>query len=204
MKRLLLLFVWPALAAASAHGQCCPYMGSVSIDPANPSSTDEVSIITEVTTPNIGSLIYSSATVDGDTIFVEACYWEGMLTMPFTIADTIGIGQLPEGDYTIVFTAYNSSSAEECIVTDQQELTETFAVGETSGVGEPEKTLDLFPNPVTDLLHIASDLPVNWRLLGTDGKLLSEGKETTIDFLGRSAGIYFIEVNNKLLKLQKL
>ena len=89
--------------------QCCPYINGIEVIPATPITTDNIKIVTTVTTPNQGQFITSGYTVLNDTIFVEACYYSGLATALQTYTDTLTIGLLPAGDHAVHLTAFQSN-----------------------------------------------------------------------------------------------
>lgn len=200
MKTIFTLLII-GLNGFMAAGQCCPYINSVTIDPANPSASDNIRIFTTVTPPNAGGLISHSFTVQNDTIFAEACYWSGMLTVLIPIHDTIEVGPLPEGDYVLQFTAKQSAQMEQCIVEDSEVYHMNFSIGSTAGIVDPEQALiNLYPNPVTEWLHIAGNDLLAARLLNMDGKViaapitLASSELLHIDMSALAKGCYFVEV----------
>lgn len=156
MKYLLSLgTMW--LFSFSLSGQCCPYMGEIEMLPANPQAGENVSIITNVATPNFGYLITSTHVIINDTIWIDACYHSGMLTVVTQISDTLNIGPLAAGNYGVVFRASVSDDPVECIPVDQNQLDTNFTVG-IAGVGDVvSDQLVLYPNPVTDQLFIGNE-----------------------------------------------
>lgn len=184
-----------------AAGQCCPYINSATVDPANPSETDNIRIFTSVTPPNAGGLIQHSFTVQNDTIFAEACYWSGMLTVLIPIYDTIVVGQLPEGDYTLQFTAKQSSETEQCVVEDFEVYYTSFSVDGTAGIGDPDAaTIALYPNPVSGTLQIAGKNISDVRLLNTEGRRITapvtvqSSDLLTVDMSALAGGCYVVEL----------
>jgi hypothetical protein len=187
-----------------AAGQCCPYINSVTVDPANPSSADNVRIFTTVTPPNAGGLIEHSFTVQNDTIFAEACYWTGMATVLIPIHDTIDVGPLPEGDYVLQFTAHESYQMEQCVVNESQVYLTTFSVGGTAGINDPEQTeAALYPNPAAEILNIAGKGLQTVRMSGADGKevqvrIVSATPELLVlNVEALAKGCYFVEVKTE-------
>ncbi len=97
--------------------------------PANPSPTDSVFIAITVTTGSQGHTINVSHTLSGFTVDLEGCYYSGMLPAVDTHHDTISLGVLPIGVYTVNMNARVSLDANVCDPTDSAQLTTTFTVG---------------------------------------------------------------------------
>jgi hypothetical protein len=198
MRKLLtsLTLIFSCYLASAQN--CCPYINSVTVDPNNPQTTDHIYIYTSVTTPNQGTFIHHSQTIDGDTIRLTACYWEGMATALWTYNDTYDIGLLPEGDYVILFTAQLSISDDNCIVQDSQTSITEFSVGNVAGIDDQEAmNINIYPNPVTSILTIEANAE-NVRMLDIDGKVISvpvvKGTVTQVDLSKLSAGSYVAEI----------
>jgi hypothetical protein len=207
MKKMLTLLIL-SFNGFLAAGQCCPYIDDVTVDPANPSATDPISIYTVVTTPNIGSFIQHSHFVSGDTVYLEACYWEGMATALWTIYDTFNIGPLPAGDYTIVFTAQLSTEMDQCVVSDWETDTSAFTVTGVAGIDDPEAEVwQLYPNPVSSVLSIDGN-PDRVGLTDITGKVVSvplfTGAVTQLDLSDVPAGYYVVELVQDGLLTRKM
>lgn len=97
--------------------------------PVNPSPTDSVFIAITVTTGSQGHTINVSHTLSGFTVDLEGCYYSGMLPAVDTHHDTISLGVLPIGVYTVNMNARVSLDANVCAPTDSTQLSTTFTVG---------------------------------------------------------------------------
>jgi hypothetical protein len=194
----------------NANAQCCPYITDVEVIPTNPISTDVIKIVTTVTTPNQGQFIYNTFSVSGNTINVEACYYSGLLTATQTYIDTLNIGMLPVGNYTIDFTAYQATDTI-CNYSDSMSMTTTFTVtNETSGL--PSLSNDLariYPNPSAGIFKItlSDKLNVNRIVIRSiTGEMVFEGAFTDEFQVDLNAGMYFVELleDETLLGNQRL
>ncbi len=192
--------------------QCCPYVFSLTVLPAQPiSSSSNVKIVTKVSTPNQGSLIYSGYTINGQTINIKSCYWDGFATSPLLIYDTIQIGSLPNGVYSVVFTAYSSPTNQSCIKNDSNTVTTTFNVGEITSIVNNIKTdrVKIFPNPAKDKLFIeninqTTEVIVLNELGNVVSTLISD-EYSTIDISSLKQGIYVLKlVNGEKIHYSKL
>ncbi len=128
-------FVLALLIIQSFQGisQCCPYINGIEVIPVNPTTTDNIKIVTTVTTPNLGQFISSSYSISNDTIFVEACYFSGFLTAVQTYTDTLTIGTLPAGNHVVHLTAFQSNDTV-CTYSDTNMSTLNFFVN-GGGIG---------------------------------------------------------------------
>lgn len=193
-----------------AQSQCCPYVGTIEVIPAIPSTTDDVKIVTMVTTPNLGAFISSSHAVIGNTIEIEACYFSGFLTATQTFYDTLNIGFLNPGVFSIHLTAYQSSDTI-CDYTDTNTALLNITVLDLTNEVVPidNKIGRLYPNPSSGSFTI--DLPeqidvTQVRIRSISGKLVYEGafhKEMSVDC---APGIYMVELiqNTSILGYHRL
>lgn len=127
--RLFIVFMIFLLSSHSAKAQCCPYINGVTILPANPAATDTVRVVMNVTTPSQGSFIGATHSTSGMQINVSACYYSGMLPALQNYVDTLTLGVLPVGTYTLHFTALQSANASYCQPVDSTQISTGFTVG---------------------------------------------------------------------------
>jgi len=139
----------------TVFSQCCPYIDSVQVAPENPLTTDEIQVFTLVAPPNLGSLISHDFFLQNDTLYINACYYSGFLTVVLEIPDTLTIGSLPEGDYVLSFTATMSYNESTCVAESSQNDISYFTVGSTAALLESELSMNLlYPNPVQSSLTL--------------------------------------------------
>jgi hypothetical protein len=152
MKKLLPLgFLIIALFQETSFGQ--QYVREVSIQPANPTTDDEVKVTARASTPNHGSLMYYSHYVTANAVYIDACYWKGDATAPRTFTNTFNLGPLNAGNYTLYFSEYNNFIYPECDPEIKQRIILTFNVQEPPPVPTvcdeevPVFHIDLTGNP---------------------------------------------------------
>ncbi len=183
--------------------QCCPYIDSIELIPASPTTTDNIKIVTTVTTANQGQFIYSTHVVNGNSIQINACYFSGMLPATQTYYDTLDIGTLAAGNYSVDLTAYNAYDTI-CSYADSTTSTANFTVTEqTNAISNPTMEIgQLYPNPTTG--SFTMKLPENnkathIRIRTISGKIVHDGifkEEMSVNF---ESGMYLIEfLQNKL------
>lgn len=199
MKTLLILSFISASFFASS--QCCPYIDTVEVLPTSPTATDVVKIATTVTTPNLGSFISSSHSVNGNVIEVEACYMSGLLPATQTFHDTLTIGVLPAGNYTVNFTAFHSYDTI-CTYEDSTMTTLDFVV-----TGDPANLISLneevgkiYPNPNKGIFSI--ELPDHLKpneieIISVSGKIVYQEVFSNEMNLILESGIYFVRFFEK-------
>ena len=145
------LFPLLLLATQVAHAQCCPYVQPVEIVPANPTSSDDIRLVFHAATGSQGRKISSQLNRTGSAFTFTACYYGGMLTMPQAYVDTVRVGQLPPGSYTIDFIAKQSSDPQQCTEVQRNGNLRTFQVSSLASgtrTSSPVKGL-LYPVPAT-------------------------------------------------------
>ncbi len=211
MKKTILTIAI-ALFAKLLMAQCCPYVFSLTVLPAQPiTSASNIKIVTKVSTPNQGSLIYSGYTINGQTINIKSCYWNGFATSPLLIYDTIQIGSLPNGVYSVVFTAFSSPTNQNCLKNDSNTVTSTFNVGEITSILnniKPDR-IKIFPNPSKDKLFVEGlDHTTEVIILNDIGDVVSKlflDEDSTINISNLRQGIYILKlVNGEKIHYSKL
>lgn len=75
--------------------------------------------------------------------------------------------------------------------------------GSVAAVAEQQtQTFKVYPNPVSDLLRIAGELPVDLRILDVRGTVVLEAKQVNeVDVSGIAAGIYHVQVGREVVKI---
>lgn len=146
MCRCLILSVF-ALAAQSVYAQCCPYVHPVRVEPANPTITDNVRLIFQATTPNQGGKISNNFTRSANSLAFDGCYYNGLATSPQTHTDTVRLGQLPAGNYTVLFTARQSDDYRQCVEVSRNTASLAFQVSGALSVRKPAEYLAVYPVP---------------------------------------------------------
>ena len=210
MKSLYLLLFINFLIICKVHAQCCPYVISVDVYPANPTTNDNIQIITTTSTPGLGHLISYNYNIQNDTIYLTGCFFNGMPTQPKLYIDTTVIGPLSEGTYTINYTGQITSSTTTCIVEDSNSMTTTFEVTSINNVeGLNGNFIKIFPNPVTNNLKIElTDNHNNFdvELINSIGQKVYEGSflnNVDINTSEFKKGDYIIIISNKRKKYYK-
>lgn len=177
--------------------QCCPYITTVEILPQNANAADNIQVATLVATPNNGAFINHQFHWENDRLVVEACYYDGLLTVITEIYDTIDIGQVPEGDYVLEFVASTSIYEDSCVIGESQSYTTTFSVSEVVGL-EPNQSRHsiLFPNPANEWVTLTGVSEKSTIIVyGLDGKQVEvphtfSGDDTVLDLRSLSSGMY--------------
>lgn len=104
------------------------------------------------------------------------------------IANTI----LDVDDHIITITTSDNQGN-----TDTYNFTVTVTTNEDLSVNNNivQRTLKIYPNPVTDFLFIDGTPITNATLFSTNGSILREFSQNTIDMQAFSSGVYFLQIN---------
>ncbi len=139
------------LAGPMAQAQCCPYVRPVQMLPANPTAADNIRLVFQAATGNAGRRVSTSFVRVGNKLTFTGCYFSGMLTMPLAYTDTVRVGLLPPGTYTIVFVARQSSDPQQCIEEQRNSISSTMQVSGTAPESGPPQADagTLYPVPAT-------------------------------------------------------
>ncbi len=204
MKKILLFSIFYFFHFSSVFAQCCPYLGDISIIPDNPTSSDSIFLLTNVSTPNQGSYLgYDIFELPDHTILVEACYWEGAATAPQTFVDTINLGILPAGTYSVIFKAILSNESATCNPIDSNSVQINLELSGSNPTKEISNAFEIrcFPNPVTqNLLYLQSKQTIkaieitNAIGLHVFRKDDFADKHIEINMTGFANGIYFAKI----------
>jgi len=148
-----LLAIMPALS----FGQCCPYIDGIEVHPPSPTTNDNVTIVYTVTTPNQGAYLGETHTLSGDTVVINACYYNGMLTALQTYTDSITVAPLPQGNHFVRLHASISDDMTQCVPTQFQDSVFSFSVAQ----GGPMPICDsVFVSPDTVYVNQSTDTSV--------------------------------------------
>jgi len=212
MKWSFLYFIAVLSIGTNSFEQCCPYVDPIEIIPVSPTETDSIYVVTNVTTPNSGTYLGYTIFDYGSTVRIEACYYNGMLTVLTPFTDTINIGVKPAGDYEIEFVAYLSGDMSLCTYSDSNQVSDSVTVISLIGGTEleTESSLFLYPNPATDgmiFLNTGSDNSLPYILYNSLGEVVLTGETTSNKpiSVAHLHGVYFMTVStNSEIITQKI
>ena len=141
-------------------------LNSVVIIPANPTETDIVSVIAS-TTDGSGDCDLESTAISNPTssqMNVEVCHEKGPLAYICSSIDTIELGVLPAGTYTVTYSIRRENlitpvgcSGENIL--DTKDI--VFTVSTTSGIALNDiikNSVKLYPNPASTNISIEYEL----------------------------------------------
>jgi len=201
MTKKLILLASISLIGFTSFGQCCPYVDPIEIIPLSPTTTDNIYVVTNVATPNLGAYLGYTIIDGGNNIRVEACYFSGMLTAVQTYTDTINLGVKPAGTYNIEFVAYQSGDNVTCDYSDSNKVTATVTVTDMSSIDESsQNNFSFYPNPIANgtiyisLKKASESFP--YVLINATGQIMAEGiltDNSSID-VSNYSGVFFLSV----------
>lgn len=212
MKRLffILMIILASTGVSITQTPCCPYIDSIVVIPASPTDQDVIQIVTRSTTPALGHQIYYMHHQVNDTIFLDGCFYSGMLTAIQTYLDTTVIGPLPAGTYHIHYIGKITGDISRCEVVQFQTMAASFVVTSTT-VGTADASLQsgsitVYPNPTSGIVNILFEPVVHenlhWKIYDIEGRCLAEGShsgeiaEAFADFSFLSPGVYLLRITS--------
>ena len=134
-KLLLLLFLLANLSPIFSQS-----IQNISLIPANPTDQDTVKVVADLAFTSGGcDLVGSGSALNGSAIEVVAKHCTGMLAVICYASDTISLGVLPAGNYSVNFNAevgtYDVNGNCTGFVTGAQQSI-SLTVGSSTGVGQ--------------------------------------------------------------------
>lgn len=197
-----------ALLANSCFSQNGTIIG-FSINPTNPTPTDDIEIYVDLSFFSGGcELDNSNFGINGDIIVANAHHCVGLLAVICPNTDTFQIGQLPVGTYTFDFTLTSGAGFPSCspgIVPDDNDQFQ-FTVSSTVGVNEVDRnTQILYPNPVNETLNLTVPTSSQTEVIDLTGKrVLSIPYGTkSIDVSSLAPGVYYLKSEGRSLRFLK-
>jgi pyruvate/oxaloacetate carboxyltransferase len=151
--RLLTLFIFYIFISVRCLAD--PLIYSLEVFPASPTKNDTVRIALKVLSPGQGRLLHLTHQVQNNVIDVRGCYaiLSGTSAGQF-YEDTITIGMLPAGDYSINFTAYLAYDTL-CTKADSSLKTAAFTVHAPAFIPTINpQSVTIYPNPAQNILHL--------------------------------------------------
>jgi hypothetical protein len=115
------------------------------------------------------------------------------------------------GPEASVFIGAQQSPTAKALLIVAHETSSTLAIYEienTLGISESNNDLLIYPNPTTSSVCILGNIPYfSYTLSSLTGRLLQSGTINTgekVDLFGLESGIYIIQINNAVYKIQKI
>ena len=161
MKHLLLAAAL-VLSSLLAHAQT---VTSYELLPANATANDPLKIVLTVSYSGCRRAFGYTVSRAGNAITVRGCYPAVTVAMPCWRRDTVSLGQLPAGTYTVASPSYVSMTADQCATSNypysssQVGATGTFSVGAGLATRPGSPAFSLWPTVLpasTSLLLLAA------------------------------------------------
>ncbi|MBT8194829.1 MAG: T9SS type A sorting domain-containing protein [Bacteroidia bacterium] len=208
MKRILLksvfiLFCIAFIAPPSNLSAQTAFIQSIVIVPSQPTINDQISaIVTSSFSSGACSQITQYVTILGNQINVQAGHLLGPLAYICTSIDTVDLGMLSAGNYTLNYNI-NASGA---TATDSVQF---MVINPTNVLELNTNHIKLYPNPANDYLIIQSNTSEQIqhlsifslsgkKILKQDVNLYStEKEEILVDIADISNGIYYLQLTFK-------
>jgi len=129
------------------------------ISPSSPTTTDNIRIITDVGFSSDTRTVSMATVQAGNVINLNRCYYMGMLAVYDMLKDTVNVGLLSAGVYTVHYNGVISNSTSICSPSGQTFTSSiTFTVvGTPSGIHKNEYEeiqVSAYPNPFKNDLWI--------------------------------------------------
>lgn len=211
MYIVLLLLMFLCTLSNQLKAQGFAVINSMSIIPSPPTTNDPVFLIVNASfSSGPCDQIVQYVTVIGNSIGIQAGHSLGPLAYICTSIDTIPLGQLSVGTYSLIHTI-NASGA---TATDSLSFTVTIP----TGMGDLNaNSFTIYPNPATNFIKILACkeqiidnvniinlngqlIPTNYQISGISGK-----NEILLDIEHIKNGIYYLQIDtNKKLLFKKL
>ncbi|MGE0568840.1 MAG: T9SS type A sorting domain-containing protein [Bacteroidia bacterium] len=148
--------------------------------PSSPTTTDIIKVATRVEFTSNANLVSSYTAQTNNVIDIHRCYSLGLLTIIDAKIDTLTLGSLNSGTYTVNYLGVLTNTNNNCSPPGNTfDSTITFVVIGPTNLSEKEK-LDLrnviYPNPAHDKVYIRSDNNVfgNFKIYDCLGNLVLE------------------------------
>ncbi len=202
MKKLILL----TLLLAFRQSGFAQGITSMTVVPPSPTVNDNVAIHVDMWFPNSTCADVAYYGINGNLVTGSTLHCMGMLSTVCYDVDTLTLGQLPMGTYTVIFSQSSGYGIPNCtpgFVADDED-TLVFNVGPlTVPENNPYQFFTVSPNPSANGLLQLKNLPATAAhellVYTIDGRLaetqtIAPGQETVL--LQSAAGIYMLQVRS--------
>jgi len=182
---------------------------SIKIIPTQPVKDDTIRIDLYVSAICVSQNFYLQHSLNGNNINIEGCYSISGATANTYFHDTLTVGKLNDGAYSIYFKGYMSFDYTQCSKDDSLADTLNFVILPPVKIPNIDvRSVCLYPNPANDILHVNVRAGVHVKeaiIYNAYGILLGSYKGSKpIDISAYPPGICFIQLNtDKGLYTQK-
>lgn len=172
MIRSLLLTLFALLAFCRTQAQG---IGPTRLQYVNPGVSSDLELISEIMIPSQPAFrINHLSRIGADTLYLEACYYSGIMGATTTITDSIRLGTVPPGITTLHFRIFTSLSNTQCNILNSATKIQAFTLAGPTGIKPDLETVQarIYPNPANDLLVLEGAGWHSIRLRDLTGKLI--------------------------------
>lgn len=185
----------------NSFSQCCPYIDHVELSPTVATTSDDISLIIQVTTPSQGNFIGYEITETDTLTTVEACYYNGFLAALQTYNDTLNLGTQNAGTFKVKFIAWISSNDTVCNYGQNQFVEREIEIEGFNSVSSPQaSSISIFPNPIeNNKITISAKKEISKiQIYNQVGRLVFEknniqNSNVTLELSHLEKGIYFLK-----------
>jgi hypothetical protein len=204
MKIQLILSLCCLANFLSAQG----VINSIEIVPSSPTVVDSVQLVGHFTFSHGGcEKELFVASVVGSSVIAEARHCLGMLTVICDESDTINLGILASGVYSVDLSLYTGFGMTPCTIDSIADATDnsTFTVSPATSALEVALDFKIVPNPAASRIIFMTKNPQEFseepiRLFGSNGQRLIEKKffeHCSLDVSDLCSGLYYIQIGGK-------
>jgi len=186
-------------------------ISSIEVIPSSPTTSDSVYLVGHFQFTSGGcEKQYFLASVAGSNVTASAHHCTGMLAMICDISDTVNLGLLSAGPYSIDLTLSSGAAPIPCtagIVADDN-ASSSFTVMAPTGIAEQAADFGIVPNPVVDVLSFSGyglndylgEQIVIYSYSGqiVKSELLDAGLTTDVSQL--PSGMYFVKIGSSSVR----
>ncbi|WP_317899005.1 T9SS type A sorting domain-containing protein [Aurantibacillus circumpalustris] len=219
----LLVFVTFVSIFNALSAQSYLYVGTSTVNPKVPSQKDSIKIYTYTGTSYLSNQLSRSFSIDTSQkiIDIEFCYYIAGFSFPMASAyfDSLCIGKMNAGIYTVNVKSFLSSSFSTCVSYTTNSNSFTFPVSDNitgyKSIEEITIPITAFPNPVKDKLEFKLESNVspktNLKIINALGQIVyskhNYDLKNELDLSFLQIGIYYLNIGNtngqKVFKIVK-
>jgi hypothetical protein len=172
-----------------------------------PDTTGNVPPTVTLTSPANGTTITMGESI---TLTADASDADGSVNKVTFYKDGAEIGSDNVAPYTMDYTMYVAGTFDFTAVVTDNVMVEVESVPVSVTVDpmvsitpiDNSKGLFIGPNPTTGMIEIKGSYK-EWKLYNLTGGMVLSGKARNVDFSGLAAGLYFLEIGSKKIKIVK-
>jgi hypothetical protein len=184
--------------SASYAQNCCPYIDQIQILPPNPADTSNIKIAVQVTASSMGNFISSNVSIPAQgSVEISLCYFAGMLPTLQTYNDTLSLGVLSAGVYSLQIRAYQTPVQNDCNAGSVNDSIISFSVSTVTSAPtlkiNKDHGIKVFATDLNPYLFL-NNLIGKIRIINISGQIIFEGKAPIPD--SNVSGFHTVEIEN--------